>query len=498
MYMKSQALLLHQVLEAEVGESPITIRALIPKNVVGACIGLGGETHRDLERQFETAIAFGASSHVGARLASIAGTTHQVARTWRECAFLMYRRKCPVYGQKLSVDLLIPNLLAQKLCETSEDNDCELTEIAVLSGATLVLKKDALGSSTERVLQVFLDGLDLQELLQFETAIRLLGRSFQRYTHLAFSPDNIYYIPGHGVGDAEFGTTDGQENKEDWSFSVEINEKRTVEGIDSSPRVPNGNLYMDNFMETSWARLQQPAGAADSPNPNGDTTTNGGHSTNNQRLRSSVCTVRLLVSNLYTQSLFRRDHSSQMSIFRQMQNRYSAERMHITPITSTPSTVPRNQFCYLGEPSNSMNWSRHCEDLKWPRVIHFIVDLDKVSGITSDIARLLNGEMQNAPESLLRLILSELAIQCLTSTEDELSNLRSSTGCNIWICDENLGDSDERAVIITGNYAKIGKAANKIYSTINSKLRLADIHKPIRHYNPVESVPPEDAALSGW
>ncbi|KAI9285066.1 hypothetical protein BC943DRAFT_48025 [Umbelopsis sp. AD052] len=466
--MKSQALLLYQVLDAEVGESPITIRALIPKNVVGACIGLGGETHRDLERQFETAIAFGAYNG-GARLASIAGTTHQVARTWRECAFLMHRKKRPVHGQKLSVDLLIPDLLAQKLCETTEDdNDCELTEIAVLSGATLVLKKDSLGNSTERILQVFLDGLDLQELLQFETAIRLLGRSFQRYTYLAFSPDNIYYIPGHGAGDAEFGTNDTQENKEEWSFSVDT-EKRTTEGNDGSPKVSNGNLYMDNFMETSWARLQQPADSSS----NGDTNNGGGHSSNIPRLRSSVCTVRLL-------------------------NRYSADRMHITPITSTPSTVPRNQFCYLGEPSNSMNWSRDCEDLKWPRVIQFMIDLDKVSGITSDIARLLNGEMKNAPESLLRLILSERAIQCLTSTEDELVNLRSSTGCNIWICDENLGDSDERAVIITGHYAKIGKAANKIYSTINSKLRLADIHKPIRHYNPVENVPPEDAALSGW
>jgi hypothetical protein len=91
--MKSQALLLHQVLEAEVGDSPITIRALIPRNLVGTCIGIEGKTHRDLERQFETAIAFGASSPAGARLASIAGAIHQVARTWRECAFLMYRKK---------------------------------------------------------------------------------------------------------------------------------------------------------------------------------------------------------------------------------------------------------------------------------------------------------------------------------------------------------------------------------------------------------------------
>ncbi|CAO3695089.1 unnamed protein product [Umbelopsis ramanniana] len=406
----------------------------------------------------------------------------------------MYRKKRFAHGQ-LSVDLLIPDLLAEKLCETSEDKDSELSEIAVLSGATLVLKKDPLGNSTERVLQVFLDGLDLQELLQFETAIRLLGRSFQRYTHLAFSPDNIYYIPGNGAGDAEFGTNDMQENKEDWSNIFENGEKRTLDGSDDTPRVPSGNLYMDNFMETSWARLQQATSSTDAPN--GDTN-NHQNSTNNQRVRSSICTIRLLVSNLYTQSLFRRDHASQISIFRQMQHRYSADRMHITPITSTPSTVPRNQFCYLGEPSNSMNWSRDCEDLKWPRVIQFMIDIDKVSGITSDIARLLNGEMQNAPESLLRLILSERAIQCLNSTEEELVGLRSSTGCNIWICDENLGDSDERAVIITGHYTKIGKAAHKLYSTINSKLRLADIHKPIRHYNPVESVPPEDAALSGW
>ena len=97
--MKSQALLLNQVLEAEVGDSPITIRALIPKNGVGVCIGIGGSTHRELERQFETAIAFGASNPIGARLASIAGTIHQVARTWRECAFLMYRKKRLVHGQ---------------------------------------------------------------------------------------------------------------------------------------------------------------------------------------------------------------------------------------------------------------------------------------------------------------------------------------------------------------------------------------------------------------
>jgi hypothetical protein len=97
--MKSQAQLLYQVLEAEVGDSPITLRALIPNNVVGSCIGIGGATHRDLERQFETAIAFGSSNQNGNRLASIAGTIHQVARTWRECAFLMYRKKRLSYGQ---------------------------------------------------------------------------------------------------------------------------------------------------------------------------------------------------------------------------------------------------------------------------------------------------------------------------------------------------------------------------------------------------------------
>lgn len=376
--------------------------------------------------------------------------------------------------------------------------DSEFTEIALLSGATMVLKKDTLANSTERPLQIFLSGLDLQDLLQFENTIRLLGRAFQKYTRLAFSPDNIYYIPGQDT-DLNSNRSETQENHDGWSFAFKSSEKESQTYSSAPTALPqsssanNGDsLYVDNFMETSWAKLQQQnASAAHSSNTSSADTTN-------QRMRSSQCTVRILVRNSHVQALFRRDQSSQLTIFKQMSNRYAAERMHITPLTSTPCTVPRSQFCYLKEPNKSMNWTKDVEDLKWPRVIHFIVELDKVSGITADIARLLNGEIKNAPESLLRLILSERAIQCLTCQKDQLDNLRSVTSCNIWICDENLGESDERVIIITGHSNRIGEVVNKIFTMIHSKMRLADIHKPIRNYVPVENVPPEDPALSGW
>ncbi|GAB5593557.1 hypothetical protein Unana1_08457 [Umbelopsis nana] len=406
---------------------------------------------------------------------------------------------------KLSIDILVPGPLVEKLSDIPEHgHDNEFTEIALLSGATLVLKKDPLANSTERILQVHVAGLDLQELLQFETAIRLLGRSFQRYTHLAYSPDNIYYIPDQDI-DPDFNaneSNDAPDANGNWNFAFESSQKEektfpTESSNTSEQSTRQNNLYLDNFMETSWAKLQQSA-SGDSPITGGADTPGSSQTTPNQRMRSRQCTVRILVSNMYAQALFRREHLSQLTIFKQMSNRYSADRMHITPITSTPSTLPRSQFCCLSESKQSMNWTRDSPDLNWPRVIQFLIELQKVAGITGDIARLLNGEMNNAPESLLRLILSERAIQCLTAQPDQLANLRSATACNIWISDDRLGDSDERVVIITGHYNKVGKAVHKIFSTIHSTMRLADIHKPIHNYTPVESVPQEDAALSGW
>lgn len=97
--MKAAAAFLNQVLEADHGDTPITLRALIPANLSGTCIGKGGETHRELERQFGTNIYFGTENARGTRLASVAGTIQRVARTWRECAFLMYRKKHPLNGK---------------------------------------------------------------------------------------------------------------------------------------------------------------------------------------------------------------------------------------------------------------------------------------------------------------------------------------------------------------------------------------------------------------
>lgn len=97
--MKATATFLNQVLEADHGDTPITLRALIPAFLSGACIGKGGETHRELERQFGTNIYFGTENARGTRLASVAGTIQKVARTWRECAFLMYRRKDSMNGK---------------------------------------------------------------------------------------------------------------------------------------------------------------------------------------------------------------------------------------------------------------------------------------------------------------------------------------------------------------------------------------------------------------
>jgi hypothetical protein len=92
-YMKATSVLLNQVLEAEHGDTPITLRALLPSQLIGCCIGVGGSTHRDLERQFGTNIYFGSESARGTRLASVAGATQRVARTWRECAFIMFRKR---------------------------------------------------------------------------------------------------------------------------------------------------------------------------------------------------------------------------------------------------------------------------------------------------------------------------------------------------------------------------------------------------------------------
>ncbi|KAG2183678.1 hypothetical protein INT43_006686 [Umbelopsis isabellina] len=565
--MKATAAFLNQVLEADHGDTPITLRALIPAFLSGTCIGKGGETHRELERQFGTNIYFGTENARGTRLASVAGTIQRVARTWRECAFLMYRKKNAQNGKKMSIDILVPSLLAEKLKEVPENGgDSEFAEISVLSGITMVLKKDLLANSTEQLLQLFITGLDLQDLLQFETAMRLVGRTFQRYIYLAFSPDNIYYIPGQ---DFAFDPNDDESEVVDrsgdnWGRQIESSNS-TGDYELSETMASDEPSKADNYMETSWGPVRQIAGGQTSKvgrswdgiplkgndeedggvNDNGHTgfasnisgesqrreyngddflpTTWGplsdapnrdntvakpvrsrsqqSHNTDsapsvdsynagrssNQRPKATPCTLRLLISNAYAQILFRKDYSSQTTIFRQLNNRYYADRMFITPITSSLSTVPRNQFCYVQNDAGPDNWSNNSEVLKWPRIVQFTVDVARIAGITGDIARLLPGEKAHASDSLIRLMLSERYIQCLTAQEETMKNLRESSNCQILVCEENLGNSDERVVIITGDHVNVGKAIHQIYSTIHSKMRLADIHKPIRFYAPAEA-----------
>jgi hypothetical protein len=472
----------------------------------------------------------------------------------------------------MSVDILIPSLLAEKLKEVSENGrDSEFTEIAILSGATMVLKKDILDNSTEQILQVFISGLDLQELLQFETAIRLIGRAFQRYTHLALSPDNIYYIPGQDI--SFYGNYDEDELASvatgDWSRKQGGNSDIAAESDGIDTEAAGQQTKTENYMETSWGPVRQLAGGQNSkaerpwggmssnaniddydaanyngdtsfaenlseearpesngddflPNtwgplsdaPNGETTMEQpvrsrsqlSHNTdsalsldsyntrrsNTQRQKATQCTIRLLVSNMYAQSLFRKDYS-QISLFRQLNVRYNADRMFITPISSSLTTVPRNQFCYVPKNDAGSNKRSNKSDvLKWPRIVQFNVDISNIAGITGDIARLLCGKMPQAPDSVLRLILSERCIQCLTAQEETLKDLSTSSNCQIWVCEENLSNSDERVVVITGAYIKVGRAIHKIYSIIHSKMRLADIHKPIRLYVPAETHTKDD------
>ncbi|KAJ2961086.1 hypothetical protein NQZ79_g3592 [Umbelopsis isabellina] len=565
--MKAAAAFLNQVLEADHGDTPITLRALIPANLSGTCIGKGGETHRELERQFGTNIYFGTENARGTRMASVAGTIQRVARTWRECAFLMYRKKHPLNGKKMSIDILIPSLLAEKLKEAPEKGgDSEFAEIAKLSGITMVLKKDILANSTEQLLQLFISGLDLQDLLQFETAMRLIGRTFQRYIYLAFSPDNIYYIPGqdfslshkddlseavnhsgdnwgrqdensHTVGEYESSDTmaSAEPSKADdymetsWGPVRQLASGQTskagrswgdvpLNGNDDDDEVVNDNGHTefarsvsreahrrepngDDFLPTTWGPLSDAPGANNTVTKPVRSRSQQSHNTDsapsldsysagrssNQRSKATPCTVRLLVSNAYAQFLFRKDYSSQTSAFRHLNNRYNADRMFITPITSSLSTVPRNQFCYVQNDVGPDNWSNNSEVLKWPRIVQFTVDVTRIAGITGDIARLLVGEKAHASESLIRLMLSERYISCLTVQEETLKNLRNSCNCQISVCEENLGISDERVVIITGDHVKVGKAIHQIYSIIHSKMRLADIHKPIRFYVPAEA-----------
>lgn len=467
----------------------------------------------------------------------------------------------------MSIDILVPSLLAEKLKEVPENGgDSEFAEISILSGITMVLKKDILANSTEQLLQLFISGLDLQDLLQFETAMRLVGRTFQRYIHLAFSPDNIYYIPGQDIScnpnEHEYEAVDrggdnwGRQN----GSSKPAGDNEPSEKMDSDE--PNG---IDNYMETSWGPVRQLGGGQTSKvrrswsgmplnsSDEGDVVVNGnGHTesasmvsresqrrdyngddllpstwgplsdvpnrdntlakpvrsrsqqshntdsapslesysagrSSSQRSKATPCTLRLLTSNAYAQLLFRRDHSSHTSIFRQLNNRYNADRMFITPITNSFTAVPQNQFSFMQNDAELDNGSNNNEVLKWPRIVQFTVDVARIPGITGDIARLLAGEKAHAPEYLIRLLLSEGYIQCLTAQEETLKDLRESSNCQILVCKENLGNSEERVVNITGDHVKIGRAIHEIYSVIHSKMRLADIHKPFRLYVPAEA-----------
>ncbi|KAL0091191.1 hypothetical protein F4703DRAFT_1925590 [Phycomyces blakesleeanus] len=190
-----------RMMEGRPGHYLVTLRALLSTKKIGKVIGKQGANHRTIETEFNIKLYFHSESDGYGRLTTSVGYPIQTACAWRNILFQIYDES-PRFSNRLEIKFLVPLSLSVKLQNPSysvlskkQSNQCDLAEIANVSGVDLILQHEALPNTTEQILAFRVEDLDPATLDSFEMAVRMLATCFEHYSHDVYSPVNLYYLP---------------------------------------------------------------------------------------------------------------------------------------------------------------------------------------------------------------------------------------------------------------------------------------------------------------
>ncbi|KAI9348444.1 poly-binding protein 4 [Zopfochytrium polystomum] len=138
------------------GEPIITVRSLVTTKEAGVIIGKGGKNVAEVRQ--ETGVKAGVSKviqGVHERVLTVSGTTYNVSKAYSMMAQYLLENPVsaqPVYADCTTIRLLVSHQLVGSIIGKG---GAKIKEIQEESGAKLVISKEMLPQSTERVIDVF-------------------------------------------------------------------------------------------------------------------------------------------------------------------------------------------------------------------------------------------------------------------------------------------------------------------------------------------------------
>ncbi|KAI9012107.1 hypothetical protein CLU79DRAFT_770545 [Phycomyces nitens] len=189
-----------RMMEGRPGQYLVTLRALLPPKKIGILIGKNAASLRTIETDFNVRLYFHSEFDDYGRLTTCVGYPLQTACAWRDILFKIYNDSR--FPDRREIKFLVPLTLAAKLQDpyfsvlsNKDAHQCDLAEIANVSGVDLILQHEALPNTTEQILVFSVENLDPPSLDAFEMAVKMLATCFEHYSHDVYSPINLYYLP---------------------------------------------------------------------------------------------------------------------------------------------------------------------------------------------------------------------------------------------------------------------------------------------------------------
>ncbi|KAI9260330.1 hypothetical protein EDC94DRAFT_610814, partial [Helicostylum pulchrum] len=183
---------LRRITNLESVPSPVHFRAIIPNGFSFGLVGTGGITAKELRFTCQTLIhVLTVADTKRGQVVTTSGQPEPLSRGWYRCAKILTGKNEDFYRRfGLRIDFIFPSTLIDLFLSTGV-----FERIARESKTSILVKKECLMRSTERMVRIRMPDFEEQSLLAFKTAVHLLAIVVQENITVAMcSPGNVYYV----------------------------------------------------------------------------------------------------------------------------------------------------------------------------------------------------------------------------------------------------------------------------------------------------------------
>ncbi|KAG2233608.1 hypothetical protein BDF21DRAFT_3162 [Thamnidium elegans] len=171
--------------------SPVHLRAIIPNNFSSCLVGHGAAKRKELSFTCQTNLHVCTVPGIKwGQVVTTKGQPEPLSRAWYKCAKQLIENY-PEFYQRfgLRIDFIFPSDLIEMFLSTDQ-----FKRIARESDTSILVKRECLMRSTERMVRINTRNLEEQSLLAFKTAVHLLATVVQENITMAMcSPGNVFY-----------------------------------------------------------------------------------------------------------------------------------------------------------------------------------------------------------------------------------------------------------------------------------------------------------------